>query len=141
MFFGINRARKLRSGGLYGNDSTEDLTPLEKLKQILINGPRYGVNCFVWGESIHGIETMLGDRYESLFNKRIAYGLDPTSMDILVAETDANTMHGRTAVYMDTSRDIKNTHFRPYDIPAKVWIERYAEVYEELIGEGGYYND
>ena len=73
-----------------------------------------------------------------MFDKRIAFGLDEESMDILVAESEAKAIHGKTAVYMDIARDVKNTHFRPYDVPAKVWIERYAETYEEVIGEGGY---
>ena len=68
---------------------------------------------------------------------QIAYGLDDDSMDSLVAETEAKAMRGKTAVYMDIGRDVKNTHFRPYDVPAKVWVERYAEVYDEVINEGG----
>lgn len=90
------------------------------------------------GESIKSIELMLGDRYESMFDKRIAYGLDDDSMDLLVAESDAKILRGKTAVYMDVGRDIKNTHFRPYDVPAKVWIARYAEAYDDVVKEGGF---
>ena len=80
---------------------------------------------------------MLGDRYDSMFDKRIAYGLDEDSMDILVAESESKSLRGKTAVYMDIARDVKNTHFRPYDVPAKVWVERYAETYDEIVKEGG----
>lgn len=137
MFFGINRARRLRTGRIYEDDCGDELTPIEKLQKIIANGPKYGVNSIVWGESIRSIELMLGDRYDSMFDKRIAYGLDEDSMDILVAESDAKTLRGKTAVYMDIGKDVKNTHFRPYDVPAKVWVERYAETYDEVINEGG----
>ena len=138
MFFGINRARKLRTGRIYDEDRNGELSAIEMLQKIILNGPKYGINSIVWGESLKSIELMLGDRYDSMFDKRIAFGLDEESMDILVAESEAKAIHGKTAVYMDIARDVKNTHFRPYDVPAKVWIERYAETYEEVIGEGGY---
>ena len=138
MFFGINRARKLRTGRIYDEDRNGELSAIEMLQKIILNGPKYGINSIVWGESLKSIELMLGDRYDSMFDKRIAFGLDEESMDILVAESEAKAIHGKTAVYMDIARDVKNTHFRPYDVPAKVWVERYAETYEEVIGEGGY---
>lgn len=137
MFFGINRARRLRTGRIYDDDQNGELSPIEMLQKIVAIGPRYGVNSIVWGESIRSIENMLGDRYDSMFDKRIAYGLDDDSMDSLVAETEAKSLRGQTAVYMDIGSDVKNTHFRPYDVPAKVWIERYSEVYDEVINEGG----
>lgn len=137
MFFGINRARRLRTGRIYEEDRGGELSPIEKLQKIIANGPKHGVNNIIWGESIRSIELMLGDRYDSEFDKRIAYGLDEESMDILVAESETKTLRGKTAVYMDIGRDVKNTHFRPYDVPAKVWVERYAEIYDEIINEGG----
>lgn len=136
MFFGINRARKLRTSSIYGEDRNEELSPIEMLQRIISIGPKYGVNSIVWGESIRGIEHILGDRYDTMFDKRIAYGLDEDSMDILVAETETKGLKGKTAVYMDVGTDVKNTHFRPYDIPAKVWVERYAQVYNEIVNEG-----
>lgn len=137
MFFGINRARRLRTGRIYEEDRGGELSPIEMLQKIISNGPRYGVNSIVWGESLRSIELMLGDRYDSMFDKRIAYGLDDDSMDMLVAESEAKSLRGKTAVYMDIAKDVKNTHFRPYDVPAKVWVERYAETYDEIINEGG----
>lgn len=120
MFFGINRARKLRNGGMYDTDSNDEMSALEKLLKILKNGPKNGINSILWGESYRSIELMLGDSFDALFGKRIAYGLDSDIMDFLVAETDTKSLNGQTAVYMDVNTDVKNTHFRPYDIPAKV---------------------
>lgn len=137
MFFGINRARRLRTGGMYEEDHNGELSPIEMLRQIIISGPKYGVNSIIWSESIRSTELMLGDHYESMFDKRIAYGLDEDSMDILVAETEAKALRGKTAVYMDIGNDVKNTHFRPYDVPARVWVEEYAKIYGQIINEGG----
>lgn len=137
LFFGINRARRLCTDGMYSGDENGELSPIGMLQKILSIGPRYGINSILWGESIHGIEFVLGERYASMFDKRIAYGLDEESMDILVAESDVKALRGKTAVYIDISTDVRNTHFRPYDVPAKVWIERYAETYDEIVKEGG----
>jgi len=135
LFFGLNRAKRLRNPSLYEDDRNGDLSPLEMLQKVLTYGPKNNVNSIVWSESRRSVENMLGSRYESLFDKRIAYGLDAEAMDDLVGESDSNALRGKTAVYMDVSRDVKNTHFRPYDIPAKVWVERYAEAYDEVVRE------
>ncbi len=137
MFFGINRARLLRTGRLYDEDREGELTTMDKLQKIIAYGPKYGVNSVVWSESLNGVGLMLGERYEAMFDKRIAYDLDDDAMDILVAETQAKSLRGKTAVYMDIAKDVKNTHFRPYDVPAKIWVEQYARVYDETINEGG----
>ena len=134
MFFGINRARRLRTSKIY-DDDRDNLSTIEMLQKILTYGPKLGVNSIVWGEGLRSIEYMLGDRYDGMFDKRIAYGLDDDSMDILVAESSAKSLRGKTAVYMDINNDVKNTHFRPYDIPARVWMERYSETYADIINE------
>lgn len=132
MFFGINRARRLRTSKIY-NDDRDNLSTIEMLQKILTYGPKLGVNSIVWGEGLRSIEYMLGDRYDGMFDKRIAYGLDDDSMDILVAEISAKSLSGKTAVYMDINNAVKNTHFRPYDIPARIWMERYSETYADII--------
>lgn len=138
LFFGINRARRLKTGRIYDEDKEGEFSPIEKLQIVLKQGPKVGVNSIIWSENVRGVESMIGERYDALFDKRIAFGLDEESMDILVAESDAKALRGKTAVYMNIGQDVKNTHFRPYDVPAKVWIERYAEVYDELVNKGGY---
>lgn len=132
MFFGINRARRLRSGKIYEEDRGGELSPIEMLQKIITSGPKYAVNTIVWGESVHSIENMLGDRYDAMFDKRIAFGLDENSMDELVAETEPKSLRGKTAVYMDIAQDVENTHFRPYEIPAKTWIECFSETYKGI---------
>ena len=137
LFFGLDRARKLRQVKVYDNDTVDDLSPMEMLQKILQYGPKYGVNSIVWSESVRGVSLMLGDRYESLFDKRIAFRLNDDDMDLLVAETSNRLLGSQTAVYMDVSCDIKNTHFRPYEIPTKAWIDDYSDVYEEVISQEG----
>lgn len=134
LFFGINRARRLQTGGLY-DDDCGSLTPMEMLREILVRGPMQGVNSIVWGEGVSGIQYMLGDRYADLFAKRIAYGLDKDSMNALVAEEAADKLTRKSTVYMDVVCDIRNTHFRPYDVPQKEWIRKYAGVYDTIVGE------
>lgn len=135
ILFGINRAQRLRASSIYDDSSEGTLSPQEKLQFILSKGPRNGINSIVWGENIRGLESVLGDRYDAMFAKRIAFGLDNESMDTLVAESEPRTLHSHTAVYMDIDRDVKNTHFRPYDIPAKIWVEQYAQAYDSAIHE------
>ncbi len=134
MFFGINRARKLRTHRIYDDDS-DGLSTLEKLHRILTYGPKLGVSSIVWGEGIRSIENILGDSYDGMFGKRIAYDLDDDSMDNLVSEAPSKNLKGKSAVYMDINNDVRNTHFRPYDIPAKEWIDRYSVAYEKAISE------
>ena len=107
------------------------------LRRILSDGPAYGINSIVWGESPEGISSFAGERYERLFNKRIAYELDADSMRDLVDEHRIELLSGKTAVYYDIYNDNTNTHFRPYDIPAKVWIEEYSRKYDETVNGGG----
>jgi conserved hypothetical ATP-binding protein len=135
MLFGINRARKLQYSRMYENESEGELNLSEMLREIVRLGPQCGVNTIVWGESIRGVEMTFGEKYDALFDKRIAYGLDKESMEILVAENDSESISGKTAIYMDFAKDVKNSRFRPYDIPAKIWVERYSEVYREIINE------
>lgn len=132
LFFGLNRARRLLSGKMYEDNDNEEST-VDMLKKILAKGPKLGINSIIWSENLKGVENVLGDRYDSVFDKRIAYGLDDDSMDNLVSETESKNLKGSTAVYMNISNDVRNTHFRPYDIPAKVWVSRYAEVYESIV--------
>jgi hypothetical protein len=132
MFFGINHAKNLCAGQLYGNEF-EEITTLEKLQKLIISGPQYGINFIVSSDSIKNIERMLGDRYAAMFDKRIAYAMDSDTMEFLVDESDSKSLRGNTAVYMDINADIRNTHFRPYDIPRKAWVESYAQAYDEIV--------
>lgn len=137
LLFGLNFAEKLRSDRIYEADQGGELSPIEMLQKILENGPKHGVNSIVWGDGVRSIEKMLGDRFKAMFDKRIAYHLDEDSMDILVAENEAKALRDNTAVYKDVAKGGKNIHFRPYDVPAIDWVERYAEEYHRVINEGG----
>ena len=136
MFFGINRARRLRYKADYDETHDEEMNPIEMLKIIIAKGPTQGVNNIVWGENIQSIEKILGGHFDALFDKRIAYGLDGVSMNTLVAESEMIEFFGKTAVYADIAKGDNNTHFRPYDVPAKGWVERYARTYNEAISRG-----
>lgn len=138
MFFGITRAGILRRSGLYGNNDS-GISAQEKLRTILREGPQHGVHCIIWGDGINGLRNMLEPDFARYFNHRIAYGLDSAAMSDLVAEEDTQTFRGKTAVYLDMSENIvMNTRFRPFDAPSEAWVERFAEVYGEIVGGGDY---
>lgn len=135
LLFGINRARSLRIGKIYEEDNGDELTTLEMIQKLFERGSKHHINFAVWGESLRSIENILGNRYDAMFDKRIAYGLDDDDMELLVSESHSKSLRGSTAVYMDIGREVKNTHFRPYNLPAKVWIERYGQAYEEMVSK------
>lgn len=135
MFFGINRARRIMHSGIYDGDDDEKSTQ-EKLIDILSKGPKCGISSIFWSEDINGPEEIIGARYGELFDRRIAYGLDEKEMHTLVDENDARAISGRTAVYRDFINDVKNIHFRPYDIPSTRWVDEFASAYRKA-QEGG----
>ena len=135
MFFGINRAHNLKEQSIYDDVDSSNISVLEKLKEIILKGPAFGINTIAWTESLKGLADLLGNNGYSMFNKRIAYKLPEDEMSSFVMEENPKTLHGKTAVYMDVLRDNANTHFRPFDIPSRNWIENYADTYETIVGE------
>ena len=96
------------------------------------HGAKYGVNCIVWGENLAGTSKIMGSTIERDFAQRIVFSTDNTTMEQLVMEQNGNTLRTSTAVYMNVDEDVKNTHFRPYEIPAKIWVEKIAKAYHEF---------
>lgn len=133
LFFGINRPLCLRSESISEGNSGE-LSLKEKLQAIITKGPEYGVNSIVWGDRITGVEQVLGINYGSMFAKRVAYHVDEELMEILVDENETEALCGKTAVYINILEDIRNTHFQPYEVPSKDWVEQYAEAYRRIQG-------
>ena len=132
MFFGINRAHKLVSGNMYEDSDIGEKSSLSKLAEIMKHGAKYGVNCIVWGENLAGTSKIMGSTIERDFAQRIVFSTDNTTMEQLVMEQNGNTLRTSTAVYMNVDEDVKNTHFRPYEIPAKIWVEKIAKAYHEF---------
>lgn len=137
LFFGIDRARRLHSSRLYDTNEGGGPSTLEMLQEILRDGPRQRINSIFWGESVQSIEDMLGDQYKELFGKRIARGLVDDEMEKLVQETAPKAIQGKSAAYIDVKTETTNTHFRPYELPTKMWVEEYADCYGQIISEEG----
>lgn len=133
MFFGLNRARNLRPEEMDKEFNYGGISPIEMLETIFEQGPVNGVNSIVWGESTKAMEFMLGTHYYKSFNKRIAYALDEETMQVLVDESDMKSMRAKTAVFWDSKGEEKNSHFRPYEVPIKDWVEDFAEAYKAQI--------
>ena len=56
--------------------------------------------------------------------------------DMFIKFVGTGWFHWLIAAIILVAGSVKNTHFRPYDIPAKVWVESYAEIYDEIINGG-----
>ena len=132
MFFGINRAHKLVSGNMYEDSENGEMSTLSKLTEIMKHGARFGINCIVWGENLAATSKVIGASIERDFAQRIAFFTDNATMEQLVMEQNGNALRPTTAVYMNVDDDVKNTHFRPYEIPAKVWVDKIAKTYREF---------
>ena len=132
MFFGINRAHKLVSGNMYEDGDSGEMSTLSKLAEIMKHGAKFGINCIVWGENLAATSKVMGANIERDFAQRIVFSTDNATMEQLVMEQNGNALRPTTAVYMNVDDDVKNTHFRPYEIPAKVWVEKIAKTYREF---------
>lgn len=132
MFFGINRAHKLVSGNMYEDSENGEMSTLSKLAEIMKHGAKFGINCIVWGENLAATSKVIGANIERDFAQRIVFSTDNATMEQLVMEQNGNALRPTTAVYMNVDDDVKNTHFRPYEIPAKVWVDKIAKTYREF---------
>ena len=132
MFFGLNRAHRLVSDNMYEENENVEMSAQHKLAEIIKKGAEYGINCIIWGENIAATNKVIGANVERDFAQRIVFSTDNDTMEQLVMEQNSNALRPTTAVYMNVDEDIKNTHFRPYEIPAKDWVNRFAEVYRKF---------
>lgn len=132
MFFGINRAYKLLNNNMYEDNDSDEISALAKLAEIMKYGARYGINTIVWGENLNATSKIIGGSIERDFAQRIVFSTDNDTLEKLVMESNGSMLRQTTAVYMNVDDDIKNTHFRPYEIPAKVWVDKIASVYRDF---------
>ena len=135
MFFGINRAQRLASSSIYEETDIGEVSTLSKIQEIVRRGGRYGINCIFWGENTAAVSRVLGSGYENDFPQRIVFATDAETQELLVNEERGSSLRATTAVYMDISSDVKNTHFRPYEVPMKMWVDKFAKTYKERIGD------
>jgi hypothetical protein len=133
LIFGINRAHKLVSRNMYDDDRNDTVTASVMLNEIIRHGCDYGINVILWGETLTGTSKIIGGNIERDFGQRIAFSTDTTTLEQLVMEFDSKNLRSSTAIYMNIGGDdVKNTHFRPYEIPAKAWVDKIAKVYREF---------
>ena len=133
MVFGISRIRALKEALNHSNTPGE-LTLVNKLENVLLYGPKVGINSIVWSEKNNINDIFVGNIIERIFEQRIAYGLSDAEMDLLVDESDSASLQSSTAVYFDIN-EMRNVHFRPYNLPAKTWVEDIADVYASIVEE------
>lgn len=135
MLFGIDRMYLLAESGVYEDE--EENSARFKLSEIIRCGAPYGITCIAWGETLDGIRQIVGKGMERDFRVRIALQAD--------AETRANFLYDKkkvalkktTAIFVDVMHDRNPTHFRPYVVPKKYWVARFAKAYAKYISKGG----
>lgn len=133
MVFGIDRAYRLATGNMYQEEGRDGKSSLSKLKDLFRDGPEYGVNTIVWTSSLAPANRLLVHPIEQDFAKRIVFASDGETFKHLVWEHDGSKLKPRTAVYLDVKGDnVRNTHFRPYEIPVRAWVEDYADAYRNF---------
>ena len=133
IFFGINRAHRMFNEEIYDEDIDENnMTIMDQYKEILIDGNKYGICSIVWGESLGALKNALGSVVQKNFNKRIVFEAGKDAMEALVNETDSENLKKNTAIYMDVN-EVKNKHFRLYEMPKMGWIRNYAEAYKSAV--------
>lgn len=134
MIFGIDRAKNITINRMY-DDEEQSISTIDKLLSIFKYGPEVGIHSIVWGENPLFVKRILGERYVGFFDLRVAFGLSAEDMYDIASEGNIGNMNDSTAAYINVASDIKNKHFRPYTIPAKVWLDDFADVYMETIEE------
>lgn len=131
MFFGLNRAHKLINENMY-DDTDFEKTALEKLNRLIEDGAKYGINVIIWGENLEGTSRIIKQNFERYFTQRVTFDTEPKISEQLVMEHNSKTLRSTTAIYMNMDTDVKNTHFRPYELPDKAWIEKFADVLQDI---------
>lgn len=132
MIFGVNRAHKLGRNDAYEKEWDGSVSTQEKLMEILKRGAKLGIHTILWGETLSGTERIIGKGYSRDCSKRVAFSTDTATLETLVEERTDKILRASTAVYMNIETDLKNTRFRPYEVPAKVWIDKFAQVYQQI---------
>lgn len=131
MFFGIDNAMSLYQDMYETEDDELDVG--QKLKIIIEDGPKYGINCIIWTRSLDGFrkifdKIVLG---KSMM-KRMFFGDNKTDCEYLIGKSPAQCVIDCKAVlYKDMNR-VNSSMFRPYILPDRDWVESIAEVYKNL---------
>lgn len=135
MLFGVDRAIRLVNESMYEEEG-ETLNALKMLQAIVQNGAQHGVSCVFWGSSSASIARILGAGHERNFDLRTAFATDAETLSRLVEEHNPASLRESTAAFINLAEDYKNTHFRPFELPARWWVNEYARAYQAYIDKG-----
>ncbi len=130
MFFGVNRAHKLKKSSVYSDEKTAK----DMLSEILRMGPQYGINTILWGEKYDTSVEAAGSSISDFCNQRIVFSSENDVYKSLVMHQSNTRISDSSAVYMDVDSDVINTHFRPYSIPGRDWVESLVDEIKRIGG-------
>ncbi len=136
--FGYQRAEELHSDAMDSREDTigtlfnlmssgtehRSVSSKQSFLSILRNGPRKGVHTILWQDSFPSLEKN-EPKLMSYFNLRIAYGMTQEEYSRALGDNDIKPMSDTTAVYYN--KEGNNQHFRPYQTPDDVWLEKLCQ--------------
>ena len=116
---------------LFDGSTTVTKSLVEKIKDIVKYGARYGIHCVIQSGDYVALQDYFGSNYENYFNCRVAYDLEIELMKSLVKEKKESSLGKESATLYQYGKRSNRT-FRIYDYPKEEWVREYARQYEIL---------
>ena len=113
---------------------TAEISTLEKIKKIIIEGPKKNIHCIVFVKEYEKGNYYLGNNFEDLFLFRIAFEQNEDVMRMLVMGSESGKMGNNGAVFFTPAKR-DNRIIRIYDYPKEEWIRGYSEKQKNLSKE------
>jgi DNA segregation ATPase FtsK/SpoIIIE, S-DNA-T family len=133
VLYGLHRARDLdpaRAEAYFAEDVTEpDL--LAPLKQILVDGPEFGVHTLAWIDSIGGMARRLPSGLQREFGVRIAGTLSREDSIDLIDTDDAAACRAHQVVVLDDATGVVQ-RATTYAMPGREWLAAYVDALKEV---------
>jgi hypothetical protein len=132
VLFGLHRARDLdpaRAESLFSDDVAEpDL--LGPIKQVLVDGPEFGVHTVAWVDSVAGLTRRLPPGMQREFALRIAGAMSrDDSIDLLDVDLAAGCRPHQVIVVDDVTGAA--TRSTTYALPDPAWLAGYRDAVKE----------
>jgi tetratricopeptide (TPR) repeat protein len=123
VLFGVHRARDLESD-LGSLDADQDL--LEKLEQVVRDGPDVGVHVWLWSDSVAGASRRLSSRVMREVGWRIAGKMSGDDSQGFVGSSQAAELRDSQVLMVNEDRDVA-TRMTAYSPPTPEWLGQVFE--------------
>lgn len=133
VLYGLHRARDLdasRSESFFGGDD-EGPDLLGPLKEVLVDGPEYGVHTLAWADSLPGLSRRLPPGLQREFSLRIAGPMSrDDSVDFIDVDAAASCRSHQVVVLDDVSGAARRA--TTYAVPDTEWLRSYRDALVEM---------